>query len=109
MNAVNPRMIAGGRDNSASAPADNYGFTGELWVISFFNRGVKSITVDMGNRQAFKLGMRYKAPPTAMQAIGGARMGCLAAISAHMLDSLNCIQVKILAEGKFKKALNDTI
>jgi hypothetical protein len=50
-------MIAGSRHNAAPTAPDNDRLIAQRWIIPFFNRCVKSIAVNMGDREARKLWM----------------------------------------------------
>jgi hypothetical protein len=60
-NAEGPGDIAAGRNDASFAAANDERFVTQARVIPLLDRGVKSIAIDMCNRELIELGMREEA------------------------------------------------
>ncbi len=58
MDAFDAGYVAGGGDDAAFSAAYYEGFIFDLWVVSFFNGGIESIAIHMGDGKGCELWMR---------------------------------------------------
>lgn len=84
MDAFDAGDVAGGGDDTAFSAAYYDGFIADFRVVAFFNGGVESIAIHVGDGEGCELCVGQSARPSAFGAAGGC-IKYFKAISAHGL------------------------
>ena len=78
MHTLDARDIAGGRDDTALATADNDGTIAQAGIVALFHAGVKRVAVHMSDRQVVNFAVKYqRGDPHAPHRLAGEETGAV--------------------------------